>query len=55
MLAVEKAIDRSSSIKDKDAHKKQFLTAVDGKSNTYAREAAKDIVGEEIYWNWDRE
>lgn len=54
MIAVEKAIHAASSIKDKDSHYKQYLAAVDGKSNTYAREVAKDIVGEEVYWNWDR-
>lgn len=52
--AVEKAINASSSIKDKEAAYKQYLTAADGKSNTHAREVAKDILGQEVFWNWDR-
>lgn len=53
--AVEKAINASSNIKDKPETLKQYLAAVDGKSNSHAREIAKDVVGQEVFWNWDSE
>lgn len=48
------AIDKSS-IGDKEAAYKQYLTAVEGKSNSDARDIAKDILGETVFWNWDRQ
>ncbi|KAH8120000.1 isocitrate lyase and phosphorylmutase [Phellopilus nigrolimitatus] len=51
--AVEKAIDASSKIADKKAAHKEYISAADGKSNTHAREIAKDMLGEEVFWNWD--
>lgn len=53
--AVEKAINASSNIKDKPETLKQYLAAVDGKSNSHAREIAKDFVGQDVFWNWDSE
>lgn len=43
-----------SSISDKDSAYKAYLEAVDGKSNSDAREIAKDILGEPVFWSWER-
>ncbi|KAJ7146250.1 isocitrate lyase [Mycena epipterygia] len=51
--AVETAIAQSSSIENKDAAYKSYLTAVDGKSNSEAREIAADILGKPVFWDWD--
>lgn len=39
----------------KESATKHYLEAVDGKSNTEARDIAADILGERIRWDWDRE
>lgn len=52
--AVKQAID-ASSLGDKEAAFKGYLAAVDGKSNATARDIAKDILGEPVFWDWDRE
>lgn len=49
---MEKAI-KTSSLNDKDGAFKTYLTAVDGKSNAVARSVASDILGEEVFWDWD--
>lgn len=51
-LAVDKAIQRSD-ITDKDGALKTYLSAVDGKANNVARAVATDILGEEVFWDWD--
>ncbi|KAF7325405.1 Isocitrate lyase [Mycena venus] len=51
--AVEAAI-KQSSIENKDAAYKSYLAAVEGKSNSEAREIALDILGKPVYWDWDR-
>ena len=51
--AVEKSI-KASDIGNKDAAFREYLAAVENKSNTQAREIAKDILGKEVFWNWDR-
>ncbi|CAA7268104.1 unnamed protein product [Cyclocybe aegerita] len=50
--AVEKAI-ASSSILDKESALKTYLSAVDSKPNSVAREIATDILGEPVFWDWD--
>ena len=52
-IAVEKAIEKSS-IKDKMAAYQNYLVATSGKSNNEARDVAKDILGESVFWDWDR-
>jgi Isocitrate lyase family len=52
-IAVEKAIEKSS-IKDKMAAYQNYLAATSGKSNNEARDVAKDILGESVFWDWDR-
>lgn len=52
--AVEKAI-MASNINDKSGAYQQYLSAVTGKSNSEAREIAKDVMGESVFWDWDRE
>lgn len=52
-LAVEQAI-KGSSLKDPDAAYEAYIEAAAGKSNSEAREIAKDILGESVYWDWDR-
>jgi len=32
---------------------KTFLTATSGKSNSVARAVSADILGEEVFWDWD--
>ncbi|KAF8640732.1 hypothetical protein AX17_000383 [Amanita inopinata Kibby_2008] len=51
--AVEKAINRKVSIKDKKGVFETYTAAVAGKSNNDAREVAADILGEPAYWDWD--
>ena len=43
-----------SSVSDKAGALKAYREAADGKSNADARDIAKDILGETIYWDWDR-
>ena len=50
--AVEQAIG-ASSIGDKKAAYEEYLSAVAGKSNTEAREIAKDMIGSEVFFDWD--
>ncbi|KII94004.1 hypothetical protein PLICRDRAFT_49993 [Plicaturopsis crispa FD-325 SS-3] len=50
--AVHKAI-QLSSIGDKDAAYQEYLAAASGKSNSDARDIARDILDQEIVWNWD--
>ncbi|KAG9222378.1 hypothetical protein CCMSSC00406_0002713 [Pleurotus cornucopiae] len=50
--AVEQAI-KGSSLKDADAAYEAYIEAAAGKSNSEAREIAKDILGESVYWDWD--
>jgi len=50
--AVETAIAQSS-IENKDAAYKSYLAAVEGKSNSEAREVATDILGKPVFWDWD--
>lgn len=53
--AVEQAIAKSSQISAaaKESALKHYLEAVNGKSNTEARDIAADILGERIRWDWD--
>ncbi|KAJ3521989.1 hypothetical protein NM688_g8940 [Phlebia brevispora] len=51
--AVKQAIDKSS-IASKESAYEHYLAAVDGKSNSDARDIAADILGERIFWDWDR-
>ncbi|RDX51925.1 isocitrate lyase and phosphorylmutase [Lentinus brumalis] len=50
--AFEKALEKSG-VADKAGALKAFKEATDGKSITDARDIAKDIVGENIFWDWD--
>ena len=50
--AVDKAIQHSN-ITDKKAALKTYLSAVDGKANNITRAVAADILGEEVFWDWD--
>lgn len=49
------AINNSSTISAaaKESAYKHYLEAVNGKSNTEARDIAADIIGANIQWNWD--
>jgi isocitrate lyase len=53
-IAVERAINRSN-ISDKVAVYENYLASVSGRSNNEAREIAKDLLGESVFWDWDRE
>lgn len=33
----------------------QYKRAVIGKSNFEARQIAREVVGHDVYWDWDRE
>lgn len=52
--AVEAAI-ANSNIQDKAGAYQTYLSAVVGKSNSTARSIAVDILGEQVYWDWDGE
>ena len=52
--AFEKALEKSS-ISDKAGALKAYHEAADGKSNADARDIAKDILGESVFWDWDGE
>lgn len=54
LAAVREAIQRSPSIKSAEETWKRYLLAASGKSNYDARQIAKDILGEEVFWDWDR-
>ncbi|KZS99706.1 ICL-domain-containing protein [Laetiporus sulphureus 93-53] len=49
---VERDIHRSA-IKDDEAVK-SYLATAEGKSNADVRDIAKDILGEPVFWDWDR-
>ena len=53
LVAVKRAID-ASNISDKIAAYEGYLQAVPGKSNSEARIIAQDILGESVFWDWDR-
>ncbi|KAI0964363.1 hypothetical protein AcW1_001199 [Taiwanofungus camphoratus] len=50
--AVKQAIERSS-VPHKEQAYATYLAAVEGKSNTEARDVARDILGAPVYWDWD--
>ena len=52
-IAVEAAIQQSN-IPTKAASYDAYLTAATGKSNGEAREIARQILGKEVFWDWDR-
>ena len=52
--AVEAAIAKSN-IQDKAGAYQTYLSAVLGKSNSASRSIAADILGEQVYWDWDGE
>lgn len=52
--AVKRAVD-VSSIPDKTTAYEGYLKAVSGKSNSEARIVAHDILGQPVFWDWDRE
>jgi hypothetical protein len=54
LIAVEKAINNASNIGNKSAAYQRYISASSGKSNSEAREIAKDIIGESVFWDWDR-
>ncbi|KAG9019308.1 hypothetical protein FRB90_004021 [Tulasnella sp. 427] len=51
--AVQQAIQKSSKISDKDAAILKFKELSAGKSLIDSRTIAKDVVGEEVFWDWD--
>ena len=53
VVAFEKALE-TSSVSDKAGALEAFREATDGKSNADARDVAMDILGERIFWDWDR-
>lgn len=53
--AVEAAIAQSSDLTNKSAALEEYKRLSAGKSNGEARRAAKQVLGRDIYWSWDRE
>jgi len=52
--AVEQVINKSSTLKDKEAALGKYRELSNGKSNAEARKAAKEVLGgEEVFWDWD--
>lgn len=52
--AVEGAISHSSDISDKPAAVEEYRRLSAGKSNGEARRVAKQVLGRDIFWSWDR-
>ncbi|VEU24179.1 DEKNAAC105414 [Brettanomyces naardenensis] len=55
--AVEAAIKKSTTIKDKEAAIKKFnekVTPLSGTSNAEARKLAREILGEDVYFDWEK-
>lgn len=53
--AVQDAIASSASVQDKENLRQKYLKGTTGKSNSEARAAAKEILGFDVVWDWDRE
>lgn len=53
--AVEAAIFSSPDIGNKPIALEEFRRLSAGKSNSEARQAAKQVLGRDIFWSWDRE
>jgi isocitrate lyase len=53
--AVEGAISHSSDISDKPAAVDEYRRLSAGKSNGEARRVAKQVLGRDFFWSWDRE
>ena len=51
--AVKAAVDKSD-LTDKETAYGEYLKAVEGKSNSDARDIAKDILGHSVSWSWER-
>jgi isocitrate lyase len=52
--AVEDAISTSNNITDKAGALEQYKELSSGKSNGEARRAAKEVLGTDVFWSWDR-
>lgn len=52
--AVQQSISKDERIKDKEKSFSSYLEASKGKSNGEARRVAKSILGEDVFWSWDR-
>jgi len=53
--AVEHAISSSGTLNDKEGALQKYKTLSKGRSNHEARLAAKEVVGSDIFWDWDCE
>jgi isocitrate lyase len=53
--AVECAIGSSSTLNDKEGALQKYKVLSQGKSNREARLAAKDVLGSDVFWDWDCE
>jgi len=53
--AVEHAIGSSSTLNDKEGALRKYKALSTGKSNREARLAAKEVVGSDVFWDWDCE
>jgi len=51
--AVEHAIGSSSTLNDKEGALQKYKVLSQGKSNREARLAAKDVLGSDVFWDWD--
>jgi len=53
--AVEHAISSSGTLNNKEGALQKYKTLSKGRSNHEARLAAKEVVGSDIFWDWDCE
>lgn len=53
--AVEHAIGSSSTLNNKEGALQEYKALSKGKSNREARLAAKEVVGSDVFWDWDCE
>lgn len=51
--AVLSAIDASSSGSNKDSLKKKYAEAAKGKSNVEARKIAREVLGKDVFFDWE--
>lgn len=52
--AVRQAILDSPAISSPDKTFERYKSLVEGKSNTEARTIARNLLGRDVWWDWDR-
>ena len=53
-LAVKRALQTTPSMSSPESVFEHYTSRVAGKSNSESRKVAKEILGIDIFWDWDR-